>query len=54
MEAQSTILPYKGSMDLETWENPSIEEQHSRLLYGDFESYHVETHKGINNEHIEK
>ena len=41
-------------MDLETWENPSIEEQHSRLLYGHSESYHAEPHKGINNEHIEK
>ena len=41
-------------MDLETWENPSIEEQHSKLLYGHSESYHVEPYKGINNEDIEK
>ena len=41
-------------MDLETWENPSIEEQYSKLFYGHSDSYHAEPHKGINNEDIEK
>ena len=41
-------------MDLETWENPSIEEQHSKLLYGHSESYYAKPHKDINNEGIEK
>ena len=41
-------------MDVETWENPIIEEQHSKLLYGHSESYHAEPHKGINNEDMEK
>ena len=41
-------------MDLETWENPSMEEDHSKLLYDDLEPYHAEPHKGINNEDIEK
>ena len=41
-------------MDLETWENPSMEKQHSKLLYDHSESYHTEPQKGINNEEIEK
>ena len=41
------------SMDLETWENPSMEEEHSKLLYDQSESYHAEPHKCINNEDIE-
>ena len=36
-------------MDLETWENPRMEEEHSKLLYD-----HAEPHKGINNEDIKK
>ena len=36
-------------MDLETWENPIMEEEHSKLLYD-----HSEPYKGINNEYIEK
>ena len=31
-----------------------MEKKHSKLLYDDSESYHVELHKGINNEDIEK
>ena len=41
-------------MDLETWENPSMEKWHSKLLYDHSESYHAEPHKGINNEDMEK
>ena len=41
-------------MDMEAWENPSIEEQHSKLLYSHSKSYHAEPHKGINNEDMEK
>ena len=41
-------------MDLEAWENPSMEEEHSKLLYDHSESYHAKPHKGINNEYIEK
>ena len=37
----------EGSMDLETLENPSMEKQHSKLLYDHSESYHAELHKGI-------
>ena len=41
-------------MDLDTWENPSMEEEHSKLLYDHSKSYHSEPYKGINNEDIEK
>ena len=41
-------------MDLETWENPSMEKKHSKLLYDHSESYHAKPHKDINNEDIEK
>ena len=41
-------------MDMETLENPSMEKEHSKLLYDHSESYHVEPHKGINNEYMEK
>ena len=41
-------------MDLETWENTSMEEKHSKLLHDHLESYHAEPCKGINNEDIEK
>ena len=44
----------EGSMDLETLENPSMEKQHSKLLYDHSESYHAKPHKGINNEDMEK
>ena len=44
----------EGSVDLETWENPSMEEEHSKLLYDHSKSYHAEPHKGIGNEDIEK
>ena len=35
-------------------ENPSVERQHSKLLYDHLESYHGEPHKGIRNEDMEK
>ena len=41
-------------MDLETWENTSMEAEHSKLLYDHSESYHAELHKSISNEDIEK
>ena len=44
----------EGSMNLETLENPSMEKQHSKLLYDHSESYHPEPHKGISNEDMEK
>ena len=46
----STIYdtPIEGSMDMETWENPSMEEEHSKILYDHSDSYHVDPHKGIN------
>ena len=44
----------EGSMDMETLENPSMEKQHSKLLYDHSESYHAEPHKGINHEDMEK
>ena len=42
------------SMDLDTQENLSMEEEHSKPSHGHLESYHVELHKGISNEDIEK
>ena len=33
------------NMDLETWENPIMEEEHSKLLYDHSESYHSELYK---------
>ena len=44
----------EGSMNLETLENPSMQKQHSKLLYDHSESYHAELHKSISNEDIEK
>ena len=44
----------EGSTNLETLENPSMEKQHSKLLYDHSDSYHAEAHKGINNEDMEK
>ena len=41
-------------MNLETLENPSMEKQHSNLLYDHSESYRAEPHKGISNEDMEK
>ena len=45
--------PIEGSMDLETLENLSMEEEHSEFS-SHSESYHEEPHKGISNEDIEK
>ena len=42
----------EGSVD--TQENPSMEEHHSKLLYDHSESYHAEPHKGNSNENIKK
>ena len=41
-------------MDLETLENLSMEDEHSEFSCDHSKSYHVEPHKGINNEDIEK
>ena len=41
-------------MDLDTWENISMEEEHSEPSHGLSESYHAEPHKGISNEDLEK
>ena len=39
---------------MDTWENISMEEEHSEFSHDHSESYHVEPHKGYNNENIEK
>ena len=39
---------------MDTWENLSMEEDHSEFSHDHPESYHAEPHKGINNEDIEK
>ena len=44
----------EGSMDLDAWENLSMEEENSEFSCDHSESYHVEPHKGIGNEDIEK
>ena len=44
----------EGSMDLDAWENLSMEEEHSEISRDHSESYHAEPHKGISNEDIEK
>ena len=44
----------EGSMDLDAWENLSMEEEHSEFSRDHSKSYHVEPHKGISNEDIEK
>ena len=41
-------------MDLETLENLGMEEEHSKFSCDHSESYHVEPHKDISNEDIEK
>ena len=41
-------------MDLDTWENLIMEEEHSEFSHDHLESYHSELYKGINNEDIEK
>ena len=41
-------------MDLDTWENLSMEEEHSKFSHDHLESYHAEMHKVNNNEYIEK
>ena len=42
----------EGSVD--TWENLSMEEEHSKFSHDHPESYHAEPHKSISNEDIEK
>ena len=44
----------EGSMDLDAWENLSMEEEHSEFSCDHSDSYHEEQHKGISNEDIEK
>ena len=44
----------EGSTDLGAWENLSMEEQHSEFSCDHSKSYHVEPHKGIRDEDIEK
>ena len=44
----------EGSMDIDTWENFSMEEEHSEFSRDQSESYDAELHKGISNEDIEK
>ena len=41
-------------MDLDTWENLSMEEDHSEFSHDHSESYHAELHKVNSNEYIEK
>ena len=41
----------KGSVD--TWENLSMEEEHSEFSHDHSDSYHPEPQKGISNEDIE-
>ena len=40
----------EGSMDLDAYENLSMEEEHSEFSRDHSESYHAEPHKGISNE----
>ena len=44
----------EGSIDLDTWENISMEEEHSKFSRDHSDSYHTKPHKGISNEDIEK
>ena len=44
----------EGSMDLDAWENFSMEEEHLEPSHGHLDSYHAEPHKGISSEDIEK
>ena len=41
-------------MDLDAWENLSMEEEHSEFSSDHSESYHAEPHKGTSNKDIEK
>ena len=41
-------------MDLDAWENFSMEEEHLEPSHGHLDSYHAEPHKGISNEAIKK
>ena len=41
-------------MDLDAWENLSMEEEHSKFSHDHSKSYHAELHKGISNEDIKK
>ena len=43
----------EGSMHLDTWENLSMEEEHSKFSH-DHSEYHAEPHKGNKNVNIEK
>ena len=47
-------MSIEGSKDLDAWENLSMEEEHSKFSCDHSDSYHVELHKGISNEDIEK
>ena len=44
----------EGSMDLDAWENFSMEEKHSEFSHDHSDSYCVEPHKVSSNEYIEK
>ena len=44
----------EGSTNLDAWENLSMEEEHLEFSHDHSEPYHVEPHKGISNEDIEK
>ena len=44
----------EGSIDLNAWEDLSMEDEHSEFSCDHSNSYHVEPHKGISNEDIEK
>ena len=39
---------------MDTWENLSMEEEHSKFSHDHLESCHAEPQKGISNEDIEK
>ena len=47
-------MSIEGILDLDKWENISMEEEHSKYSHDHSESYHAEPHKGISNEDIEK
>ena len=50
----SLITNIEGSVDLDTWENTRMKEEHSEFSHDHSESYHLEPHKVNNNEYIEK
>ena len=47
-------MSIEGSMDLDTWENLSMEEEHSEFSHDHPKSYHIDPHKGVSNEYIKK